>query len=347
MKGILCLIFSAVVLISSPCAGLTAASFPKTFQDLSFKSRLQVATEGYKPLMDKKAYQELNIVPGEEFYTDRIIAQMEAENKQQETDKKDLSHTEYCEKYQNDTETCPENKKETEQTSTTKPQKPTYRSDPVIYFSGNTIGGGAVIENNYVVGGSCYPAARVHTKLSNEILTTGKYEHIHPAFEKGLISAFRKEGDCGKIKGDKCGYTCYGISECSGVRVSSRAEAEDVYYTQYWKPKKLEKLPDVIATDIFLASMGSGTGTAMQQFRVFLGLPKKTSPVDAEMIQAVNNYNGDIHNDWMDAREKFLMKVADRYLREHGTDIRNGYKNSIDLKRKNGCHVRPSEPIYR
>ena len=124
MKGLLCLIFSAVVLISSPCAGLTAASFPKTFQDLSFKSRLQVATEGYKPLMDKKAYQELNIVPGEEFYTDRIIAQMEAENKQQETDKKDLSHTEYCEKYQNDTETCPENKKETEQT------KKSYNSQP-------------------------------------------------------------------------------------------------------------------------------------------------------------------------------------------------------------------------
>ena len=191
------------------------------------------------------------------------------------------------------------------------------------------------------------PCAFLHSGLSNQILTTGKYERIHPAFEKGLISVFRKEGACGRIKGDKCGYTCYGISECSGTRVNSRAEAEDVYYNNYWKPIKLEKLPDVIATDIFLASMGSGTGTAMQQFRVFLGLPKKSSPVDDEVIHAVNNYNGDIHNDWMNARETFLMKVADKYLRKHGTDIRNGYRNAIDLKRKNGCHVRPSEPIYR
>lgn len=360
MKKILYLAFITSVCVPAH-ADLSATGFPKTFQDLSFKSRVEVARQGYIPLMDKKAYQELNIVPGEEFYTDRIITQIEAENQQQAADRKDLPHNEYCAKYPDDTITCPEtqisvpeqqpvtpNKQQQQQQQSTQ-QPPQTQQQPPHYtsYTGKTIGGGPVVKNNFVVRGSCYPAARVHSKLPNQILTTGKYENIDPAFEKGLISVFRKEGGCGKIKGDKCGYTCYGISECSGVRVKSRAEAEDVYYNQYWKPKKLDKLPDVIATDIFLASMGSGTGTAMQQFRVFLGLPKKTSPVDAEMIQAVNNYNGDIHNDWMDVREKFLMKVADRYKREHGTDIRNGYKNSIDLKRKNGCHVIPAEPIYR
>lgn len=348
MKRIFYFIF--VIGMTIPAyAKLSAAQFPMTAQDLSFKSRVEIATEGYKPFLDKKAYQELNIVPGEEFYTDRIIAEMEAENRQQTTDAQTMPLDEYCAKYPYDDTKCPrptEPSETAQQTPQTEPQSQ-QQTQQQTYFSGRTIGGGPVVENNYVTGGSCYPAARVHSVLPNTISTTGKYEKIHPAFEKGLISVFRKEGKCGKIRGDHCGYTCYGISECSGVRVSSPAEAEEVYYKQYWKPKKLEKLPDVIATDIFLASMGSGVGTAMQHLRKFLGLPIKATPVDDAVIKAINNYNGDIHNDWMNAREIFLMKVADEYLRKYGTDIRQGYKNSIDLKRKNGCHVRPSEPLYR
>ena len=167
---------------------------------------------------------------------------------------------------------------------------------------------------------------------------------MHPAFEKGLITVFRKEGKCGKIRGDHCGYTCYGISECAGVRVSSRAEAEEVYYKQYWKPKKFERLPDVIASDVFVAAVWSGNGTAMQHLRDFLGLPIKSTPVDNEVVKAINNYQGDIYNDWINYREAFLMDVA---RRRYNGSVSNGFRNAIELKRKNGCHVRPTEPLYR
>ena len=354
MKRIFYFIF--VIGMTIPAyAKLSATQFPMTAQDLSFKSRVEIATEGYKPFLDKKAYQELNIVPGEEIYTDSMIAKIEATEKQQKQDAQNLPHDKYCAKYPDDETVC--KPAQPVQPDTHEPVQPNAQNQPTvpqktkpeqnqIYFSGRTIGGGSVIENNYVVGNSCYPAAK-DRHFPNIIYTTGKYENIHPAFEKGLITVFRKEGGCGTIKNDPCGYTCYGIGsspKCSGVVVRSRAEAEEIYYNRYWKNYRIDKLPDVIATDIFLACMASGPGTALSQFRKFLGLPKKTSAVDNEMINAVNNYKSDIHNDWMDYRDKFLQDVA---RRRYNGSVSRGYKNSIELKRKNGCHVRPSEPLYR
>ena len=90
--------------------------------------------------------------------------------------------------------------------------------------------------------------------------------------------------------------------------------------------------------------MASGPGTALSQFRDFLGLPKSYAPVDDAMIRAVNNYNGDIHNDWMNRRDAFLQKVArERY----NGSVSRGYKNAIEIKRKNGCHVVPQQPLQR
>ena len=325
-------------------ADLSATSFPGTIDDISFVSRVENLTDGYKPFLDKKAYQELEIIPGEEIYTDHMIAVQEAEEEQQNIDTQTMNISEYCTKYPDDETKC-ESRQDTQITIKPTPQNK-YEQTYTPQYSGYTIGGGPVIENNIVTGGSCYPPDH-DNNFGDKILTTGKYEHIYPAFEKGLITVFRKEGECGTIKNDPCGYTCYGIgsgSKCSGVTVNSIAEAEDFYHDRYWKKYKIDRLPDVISADIFIACMASGPGTALSQFRKFLGLPKKSSSVDDEMINAVKNYNGDIHNDWMDVRDKFLQDVAHK---SYKGSVSKGYKNAIELKRKNGCHVRPKNPIYR
>lgn len=321
--------FGVLVAGNVAYAKLSAQKFPKTINDISFSSRVENMADGYKPFLDKKAYQELNIVPGEEIYTDHMIAVAENEVEQQKQDAQIMNINEYCAKHPYDTEKCP-------MVTITQP----------VQDTGYTIGRGPVIENYVVTGGACYPAD-YDRHFTNKILTTGKYENIYPALEKGLITLFRKEGGCGTIKNDPCGYTCYGIGsspKCAGVIVHSRAEAEDIYYKRYWKKYKIDKLPDVISTDIFLAGIASGPATALSQFRGFLGLPEKTSFVDDEMIKAVQNYSGDIHNDWMNFRDAFLQKVA-----QSGYDnyVNRGYKNAIEIKRKNGCHVRPEKPLYR
>ena len=322
-------VFLLLLLSPYAYAKLQATGFPKTYADTTFSERIANATEGYKPFMNKSAYIELNIVPGEEPYTEHMIAQTAAAAEQQEHDAQTLSTTEYCLKYPSDSTKCP-------QTNTL-----------TTIWTGQTIGGGAVIENNSVVGGSCYPAAK-DRHFTNKILTSGRYEKISPAFEKALITIFRKEGTCGTVKNDICGYTCYGIgssSNCSGIVVNSREEAEDYYYNHYWVKYKIGQLPDVISTDYMIACMASGPGTAGKQFRSFLGLPAVANgTVDADMVRAVNNYNGDIHNNWMNKRDAFLQQVAQKVYKG---SVSRGYANAIELKRKNGCHVRPAEPIYR
>lgn len=367
MKKLSFIIF-ALLAIPVAYAKLSATGFPGTISDMSFTSRVENAAEGYKPFLDQKAYRELNIVPGEEEYTDHMIAQAENKVEQQEHDAATMNISEYCEKHPDDTDKCEQktssNKKPSPNVShsTASSSTSSYEQTPSYYdeaspsyqpiastttnYSGYTIGGGQVINNNIVVNGSCYPAAK-DAHFTNQILTTGRFEKQFPAFEKGLITVFRKEGGCGTIKNDPCGYTCYGIGsgkKCMGVVVNSRSEAENVYYERFWKKYKIDKLPDVISTDVFIACMASGPGTALSQFRRFLGLKDKKTAVDDEMVNAVKNYKGDIHNAWMDKRDAFLQKIAqERYK----GSVARGYKNAIELKRKNGCHVRPSEPLYR
>ena len=337
MKKTLFIICCLLIVIPVAWGQLSATKFPGTIEDISFKSRTENLTDGYKPFMDKKAYQELKIVPGEEIFTDHMIAVDEAYAEQQKIDAQNMNIYEYCAKYPDDETKCQQ---------ATNIQEQNNPIQPVVAYSGYTIGGGPVIENNIVVGGSCYPVDREY-HYTNKILTTGKYENIYPALEKGLITVFRKEGGCGTTKNDPCGYTCYGIgSNCNGIIVNSRAQAEQIYHDKYWKKYKIDKLPDVISTDIFLAGMASGPGTALSQFRRFLGLPDKSSAVDDEMINAVKNYNGDIHNNWLNLREKFLQDVANRRYKDTPS-VGKSYKYAIKTKRKNGCHVRPKEPQMR
>lgn len=340
-------VFFCVFIVMSAYAELSGVKFPGTIDDLSFKSRMEIASDGYKPFLDKKAYQELEIVPGEEIFIDHMILEAEAEAKQQEQDAKNMNIDEYCKKYPYDETRCPQQSDAPQTQNNQLNTTPVANTNNTQPYSGYTIGGGQVIENNIVTGGSCYPAD--HDRIfKNEILTTGKYEKQYPAFEKALITIFRKEGRCGTIPGDPCGYTCYGIGsspKCMGIVVHSRAEAEEIYYSRFWKKYDIYKLPDVIATDIMIGSMGSYIGTTMNQFRKMLGIPTKKSPkVDNEMINAVKNYRGDIHNDWLNVRDEFLQRVArERY----NGSVSRGYKNGIELKRKNGCHVRPAKPLYR
>jgi len=329
MKKIFLFLFISFLITHYSFAKLTATGFPTTFADTSFTTKMEVKTEGYKPFMNQKAYTELKIKPGEEMFTDSMIAKAEAQAEQQIADAANLSTQEYCLKYPSDETKCPQTITPTTNNATT--------------FYGKTIGGGTVIANNIVNGGSCYPADK-DRHLSNKILTTGRYESISPAFEKALMTIFRKEGTCGTVKNDPGGYTCYGVaSKFAGFIPQSRGEAEDYYYNNFWKKYNLGTLPDVISSDLMIACMASGPGTAIKQFREFLGVSSGTK-IDNNMIQAIQQYNGDIHNKWLDKRNDFLQRVAQK--RYHGS-VSNGYANAIELKRKNGCHVIPAEPLYR
>lgn len=309
------------------CAGLDAVSFPKTIDDFSFSERVKNTLDGYKPFMDKSVYRELKIIPGEEVYTDSFLAQLpyQQENVIEPEPEQDVNQD-----------------KPADVNIASQSQNVNFISGTCKY-DGPTIGGGVVVENNSVIGGACYPPA-MDKNFDNHVLTTGRYQR-YPAFEKALITIFRKEGRCGTIENDPCGYTCYGIGSspyCAGIVVKNRAQAEDYYYNNHWIKYKFYLLPDVISGDVFLAGMASGPVTAIKQFKEFLGLTSGKNVIDDNLVNAVKNYNGDIHNRWLDNRDVFLQKVAEK--KYHGS-VARGYKNAITIKRNNGCHTCPKQTL--
>ena len=319
---------------------LQATTFPKTVADLGFTNWMALKNRWYEPFKNMDAYHGL-VVEGEEEFMERQMAQAELERV---SDAENMSHDEYCDNYPLDEENC---------------VVPSGMLDEIIAsaddaqygteYSGPTIGGGKVIANNSTHGGSCWPAAK-SSDFKNQVLTTGQYERVAPAFEKAMITLFRKEGECGIIAGDPCGYTCYGIGEnCLGknlginVRTLTRAQAETIYYNSFWQKYNVGILPDVISGDVFLAMMASGPQTAISQFRKFLGITNGYY-LGADAVAAVQNYNGDIHNRWLDVRKEFLVQVA---AKKYNNRVLNGWMRAIKLKRENGCHVIPQEPLLR
>lgn len=338
--------FPVVVAPANPGGFLQPTAFPKTLADLSFSDRMALKSSGYEPFKDMKAYHGL-VVEGEEHFIERQMALMEMER---QSDYETMTPGEYCDNYPLDAEHCAQTPGGYDAVVAVG----NAENPAGVTYSGTTIGGGAVVANNKSRGGSCYPAA--HSKdFKNQILTTGRYERISPAFEKAMITIFRKEGRCGYIAGDPCGYTCYGIGEyCLGKSIGigraeleklTRGDAEDIYYKHYWQKYNIGVLPDAIAGDVFLAMMASGAVTGIRQFRNFLGVT--TSPkdkLDENVAAAVMNYNGDIHNNWLDVRQDFLVQVA---ARKYNNSVLKGWMRAIKLKRENGCHVIPSQPLLR
>lgn len=350
-------------------------AFPKTFNDLSRDDRRVIKAAGYEPFKDMKVYHDI-VVEGEEQFIERQLAMLMS---QRDVDARTMSNAEYCAKYPLDDTRCktppsvaaciiswgaicngvsvpsptpsapntPANP-----TRPTTPSTPTSPNTPSApsgnnTFAGRTIGGGAVVVNNSTTGGSCYPAARSGW-FDNTVLTSGQYEHVSPAFEKALITLFRKEGGCGTIPNDPCGYTCYGLGsgpQCMNMDVSklTRKDAETVYYDRFWNKYHFERLPDVISGELFMSAAGAGVCTSIQQFRQFLGL-NKNCKIDDDLVAAVKNYNGDILNDWLDVRKQFLTNVAQR---RYANSVLTGWLNGIEFRRENGCHVVPTEPLYR
>ena len=184
------------------------------------------------------------------------------------------------------------------------------------------------------IGGPCTPPSTTANGFTNQILTTGRYAN-HPAFEKAMITKFRTEGGCGIHPKDKGGYTCYGVSSRYFPQVKkpgfSRADAEDIAWNTFFHKHNLDKLPDAISGDVFMALWGTGSKYAsIGLLQQLLGV-KQTGVVNQETIDAAMNYQGDLRTKYLDARENRAR---------HGqSDFRQGWLNAIEVYRANGCHT--------
>ena len=183
------------------------------------------------------------------------------------------------------------------------------------------------------------PCTKPSTKggvFTNEILTSGRYASISPAFEKAMITKFRTEGGCGFHPADRGGYTCYGVSSNFFSQVKnpgfSRKDAEDIAWNVFFKGHNLDKLPDAISGDVFMALWGTGSKKySIGLLQKLLGVPQ-TNVVDNATVEAAINYPG------ADLRTRFL-DIRGRAFSRGQKEFRRGWLNGLDLYRANGCHT--------
>ena len=318
---------------------LQPVSFPTTSMDAGFVERRDNAAAGYKPFTGRSAYQPI-VIESEEKYMLR-----RAESVRQ-NDLITMTNAQYCEKYPLDATNCPQTPGAYESavaignrpTATTPVQTSTMGQGSVS-FNNQTI-----ITGPHIHDGPCTPPQRSNVFV-NKILTSGQYAQSDPAFEKTMITTFRAEGGCGNHPNDSGGYTCYGISQNNNpeidVRNITRADAENIAHRKYYAQYGIDKLPDYIRGDVFTFGWASGPVTAIRNLCRVLGIPERNT-IDSEIVMATENYNGDLHNDYLDAMQKYFEKCAqepDQHV------FLNSWMNRVKLTRENSCHYPTTDPI--
>ena len=337
---------------------LRPASFPTTSMDASFIERRDSAAAGYKPFSGRSAYHPI-IIESEEQYMTRHAESV------RRNDRATMTNTQYCEKYPLDDTTCPQTPTildetikigdrpqttqtdkpaKTEKPTVTQPTKPAPAPVASAQTVGTSLDGRPVVASQLVHNGPCTPPQRSKVFL-NKILTSGQYRQSDPAFEKTMITTFRAEGDCGNHPNDSGGYTCYGISQNNNpeidVRKITRADAENIAHRKYYAAHGIDKLPDYLRSDVFTFGWASGPVTAVRNLCRVLGIPERNK-IDSEIVMAVENYNGDLHNDYVDAMQQYFIKCAEK---PKNKVFLTGWMNRVKLTRENSCHYPTTDPI--
>lgn len=312
--------------------GVVAATFPSTAQDATFTERVQNKAIGYEPFKDITVFEALKI---EKQELENYISSLETVAQH---DLNTMSAQQYCDKYPLDAEHCVVTPGIVAQVeSIASVPGPAVKPDDGV---------GDVVAGQKIHDGPCTPPARSN-HFSNKILTTGQYQSVDPAFEKTMITIFRKEGGCVNDPDDRGGYTCYGVSSNANPEVDftnfTRGDAENIAYKKYYTRYNIDALPDYIRPEVMHAAWGAGPVTGINMLKRKLNLPAD-GKIDDATVTAAENYPGDLRAEYLDEMVKYYKKCA-----QNGNNKKflKGWLNSVRLYRENGCHTPTDNPIYR
>lgn len=335
---------------------LTAATFPKVAADAPFVNRMENKVIGYRPYFNRSAFA--GITPQEQDELQSMAYRAELERLYLFNNS---SRTTYCANYPADSENCPNVTSTDIDTSRPPVDQVSQSIYPVITpsqqpisYSGDLYMTHALTPANITqynlakYDGGCTPP-EYSDWWSNKILTSGKYMYSNPAFEKFMITAFRKEGGCINDPNDRGGYTCYGCASnglCSGIDMNNitRETVETLAYNNMYKKYNVDKLPDAFRVYAMWGIWGSGPISGIKIFQSALNTPQ-TGRIDDATIRAAENYVGDFADAYVSAQNQFYHNIV---ARDSGQSVFiNGWTNSLKLLRPSGCHVMPINPIYR
>lgn len=328
---------------------LSAASFPTTAADAPFIARMENKRADYLPYFNRSAFAGLSIKEQDELESMAYRAELQRINR-----RNTQTIYEYCIEYPYD-DTCMGS--DGQQTAPTNDvpatDVPLFPTTPPN-FTGNLYMSIYLTPENVArynlaqYNGGCTPPERSN-HFNNTILASNKYTAIAPAFEKFMITAFRKEGACVNDPNDRGGYTCFGCASnglCRGIDMANitRERVEDLAYANIFKKYNVDKIPDAFRGYLLWGMWGSGAVTGIKQFQGALGVPI-TGKIDDATIYATEHYTGDFAAAYTQNREQFLRNIVARDPSQK--KFLKGWLNGLKLLQPSGCHVVPTNPIYR
>jgi lysozyme family protein len=140
----------------------------------------------------------------------------------------------------------------------------------------------------------------------------------------------KAEGGYSNHKNDRGGETNYGITRATfddakklgiisdsikSVKDITQDDAKKIYKEMYWNKINGDALPADLAIALFDTAVNMGVGASVKMLQKIIGVPQD-GVLGSETLAAINNYNGDLVDTYLDAREAKYYGIVERDSRQ-------------------------------
>ncbi len=143
-------------------------------------------------------------------------------------------------------------------------------------------------------------------------------------FSDALPIVQKSEGGYVNHKNDRGGETNYGVTKATFLEAKrqrilskdivnvaniTKKDAEKVFKQMYWNKMHGDDLPRDLSIAVFDMAINSGPKTAIKTLQKVLGV-SQNGTIGSETLLAINNYKGDLLDDYLKAREAKYLAIV-------------------------------------
>lgn len=144
-------------------------------------------------------------------------------------------------------------------------------------------------------------------------------------FDDCLQIIFQLEGGYSNAPGDSGGATQYGVTQATysawrqanglldqNVKYITYLEAANIYFGQYWKPTKCDKLPLPVDLVVFDTAVNAGVSRAAKMLQTDIGVTADGVVGPATLTVVITLDAKQLAKRYLDAREAFYREIVEK-----------------------------------
>lgn len=157
-------------------------------------------------------------------------------------------------------------------------------------------------------------------------------------FNSAYAFAKKWEGGYAKVPSDRGGETNYGISASTlvdarnagiidssvqSVKDLTPEDAKTIYRKMFWDKIHGDELPSDLSIALFDTAVNSGVERSIGLLQIILNVTHD-GIIGPETLQAINNYNGNLVEDYLAAREQNYETIVRKYPDQNKNSLMAG-----------------------